>query len=79
MNLSLMPHVDIDTKKILQRLDVQTGGRVQQVIDKSVIDPEDEEMLEDLIMAAINDGYKKADALYDEKMGPFAKAGRGLI
>ena len=38
MNLSLMPHVDIDTKKILQRLDVQTGGRVQQVIDKSVID-----------------------------------------
>ncbi len=38
MNLSLMAQVDIDTKRILQRLDVQTGGRVQQVIDKSVID-----------------------------------------
>ena len=33
-------------------------------IDKDVIDPEDEEMLEDLIMAAILDGYKKADAVY---------------
>ena len=27
-------------------------------------------MLEDLIMAAINDGYKKADEVYKEKMGP---------
>ena len=42
-------------------------------------DEDDIEMLEDLIMAAINDGYKKADALYDEKMGPFAKAGGGLF
>ena len=44
-------------------------------IDKSVIDPEDEEMLEDLIMAAVLDGYKKADAVYQEKMGKFAGAG----
>ena len=36
-------------------------------------------MLEDLIMAAINDGYKKADEQYNEKMGPYAKAGKGLI
>lgn len=44
-------------------------------IDKSVIDPEDEEMLEDLIMAAILDGYKKADAVYQEKMGKFGNMG----
>lgn len=44
-------------------------------IDKSIIDPEDEEMLEDLIMAAILDGYKKADAVYQEKMSRFAGAG----
>ena len=44
-------------------------------IDKSVIDPEDEEMLEDLIMAAILDGYKKADAVYQEKMGKFGGMG----
>ncbi len=46
-------------------------------IDKSVIDPEDEEMLEDLIMAAILDGYKKADAVYKEKMSKFAGMGGG--
>lgn len=46
-------------------------------IDKSVIDPEDEELLEDLVMAAIQDGYKKADAVYQEKMGRFAGAGMG--
>lgn len=44
-------------------------------IDKDVIDPEDEEMLEDLIMAAILDGYKKADAVYQEKMAKFAGMG----
>ena len=46
-------------------------------IDKSVIDPEDEEMLEDLIMAAIHDGYKKADEVYQEKMGKFGAGGMG--
>ncbi|MDE7296729.1 MAG: YbaB/EbfC family nucleoid-associated protein [Clostridia bacterium] len=48
-------------------------------IDKSVIDPEDEEMLEDLILAAINDGYKKADEVYQEKMGKFGGMGGGLF
>lgn len=48
-------------------------------IDKSVIDPEDEEMLEDLIIAAINDGYKKADEVYQEKMGKFGGMGGGLF
>ena len=46
-------------------------------IDKSVIDPEDEEMLEDLIMAAILDGYKKAEEVYQEKMGKFSAGGMG--
>lgn len=41
-------------------------------LDESVVDPEDVEMLEDLIMAAINDGYKKADEVYNEKMAPYA-------
>ncbi len=48
-------------------------------IDKSVIDPEDEEMLEDLIIAAINDGYKKADEVYKEKMARFGGMGGGLF
>ena len=48
-------------------------------IDKSVIDPDDEEMLEDLITAAILDGYKKADAVYEEKMGKYGAMGGGLF
>ena len=44
-------------------------------IDPKVVDPEDVEMLEDLVLAAILDGYKKADAVYEEKMGPFAGMG----
>ncbi len=44
-------------------------------IDKDVIDPEDGEMLEDLILAAILDGYKKADAVYEEKMSKFSGFG----
>ena len=51
-------------------------------IDKSVIDPDDEEMLEDLITAAILDGYKKADEVYQEKMSKFGGMGglgRGLF
>ncbi len=44
-------------------------------IDKEVIDPEDAEMLEDLVLAAILDGYKKADAVYEEKMAKFGGLG----
>ena len=44
-------------------------------LDESVVDPDDIEMLEDLILAAINDGYAKADKVYEEKMGKFGKMG----
>lgn len=38
-------------------------------LDKKVVDPEDIEMLEDLIKAAINEAGKKADDAKDEVMG----------
>lgn len=38
-------------------------------IDPEAVDPEDVETLEDLIMAAVNEGIKKADELMAEKMG----------
>ncbi len=44
-------------------------------LDESVVDPTDVEMLEDLIMAAINDGYAKADKVYEEKMGKYGDMG----
>ena len=44
-------------------------------IKPEAVDPDDVEMLEDLIVAALNDAYAKADKLYEEKMGAFGAAG----
>ncbi|GHU97731.1 hypothetical protein FACS1894211_00060 [Clostridia bacterium] len=44
-------------------------------IKPEAVDPEDVEMLEDLIIAAINEANEKAQELYDSKMGAFG----GLI
>lgn len=37
-------------------------------IDSTVINPEEKEMLEDLILAAVNDGMRKARELVSEEM-----------
>lgn len=44
-------------------------------INPSVVDAEDITMLEDLLIAALNDGYDKADKVYNEKMGAFGGMG----
>ncbi|MDQ3541923.1 MAG: YbaB/EbfC family nucleoid-associated protein [Chloroflexota bacterium] len=38
-------------------------------IDPSAVDPEDVEMLEDLIVTAVQDAMEKAQALAEDKMG----------
>ena len=38
-------------------------------IDKTVVDPNDVEMLQDLVLAAVNDGLKKAKAMMETEMG----------
>lgn len=40
-------------------------------IKPEAVDPDDVEMLEDLIVAAINDAYSVADEEYEDKMGMF--------
>ena len=47
-------------------------------IKPEYVDADDIEMLEDLIIAAINDGYKKAEAVSKDKMGPLG-GGAGLF
>jgi DNA-binding YbaB/EbfC family protein len=37
-------------------------------IDPSIIDPEDSEMLEDLIVAAVNEANKKVDEMMAQEM-----------
>lgn len=44
-------------------------------IDANAVDMDDLTMLEDLIVAALNDGYSKADEVYNEKMGAFGGLG----
>ena len=44
-------------------------------INPDAVDMDDLTMLEDLIVAALNDGYDKADEVYTEKMGAFGGLG----
>ncbi|MBQ2679582.1 MAG: YbaB/EbfC family nucleoid-associated protein [Firmicutes bacterium] len=43
-------------------------------IDPEVVDPDDVEMLEDLILSAVNEAMRMADERYKEVMGKFAGA-----
>ncbi len=50
---------------------------VKVTLDKEAIDPEDKEMLEDLIMAATNEALRKADEASAEAMSKMS-GGMGL-
>lgn len=57
--------VTMTAKKVVQSL----------TINPDAVDTEDLTMLEDLIIAALNDGYEKAEKVYAEKMGAFGGLG----
>ncbi|MDQ0221419.1 YbaB/EbfC family nucleoid-associated protein [Peribacillus cavernae] len=46
---------------------------VEVNIKPEVVDPDDIEMLQDLVLAATNDALKKADELTNQTMGQFTK------
>ena len=48
-----------------------TGGQqvLSVVIDKSVVESGDVEMLQDLVLAAVSDALKKAKTMMEEEMG----------
>lgn len=48
-------------------------------IKPEAVDPNDIEMLEDLIVASFNDAVKKVDELQEELMGPLAGGMGGLF
>ena len=50
---------------------------LEVAIDPQVVDPEDVEMLQDLVLAAVTEALKKSRDLAEEKMGVLAK-GMGL-
>lgn len=57
--------VVMSAKKVVKSINISEGA----------VDTEDLTMLEDLIIAALNDGYAKAEELYNEKMGAFGGLG----
>jgi len=54
---------------------VANGGQdiLSIKIDPEVVDPDDVEMLQDLIIAAVNDALNKAKAMMNEEMGQLTK------
>lgn len=59
---------------------VKVNGKQEVVsitIEKSVVDPEDVDMLQDLVVAAINEGIKRSKDMVSEKMSSLT-GGLGL-
>lgn len=55
---------------------VRVNGRQEVVsirMEREVIDPEDAEMLQDLVLAAVNDGLSRAKAMVNDEMGKLTK------
>lgn len=57
--------VTMNAKKVVQSISIKPDA----------VDTEDLTMLEDLLIAALNDAYDKADEVYAEKMGAFGALG----
>jgi nucleoid-associated protein EbfC len=49
-----------------------TGGVRKVQIDPTVVDPQDVEMLEDLVMAAVSEAQSKARGTYESEMSKLA-------
>jgi len=70
-----------------ERIEMTSGGGAVKVvingkkevleieIAPEVVDPDDVEMLQDLIMTALNEAMRKADELYQNAMGKFGGMG----
>ena len=73
-----------------KELEVSSGGGVVKVtisgkkeikdlvIDPSAVDPEDVEMLQDLLISAVNEAFRQADEMVQKEMGKLMPAGMGL-
>lgn len=84
---SQMKTMQEDLKK--RTVEVTAGGGAVKVvingdkelqslmIDKAAVDPEDVEMLQDLVMAAVNESIKKVDDMMAAEMGKLT-SGLGL-
>ncbi len=59
---------------------VSGTGEVRRVhVDPSVVDPEDVEMLEDLVLAAVTDGLRRAQEMQQARMGAVTGGMEGAL
>ena len=55
------------------------GGEIKEIkIDPKAIDPDDPEMLEDMVLAAVNEALRSANGLIQSKLGPAMGGLEGL-
>ena len=81
---------DAQEKLDAQEYEAQSGGGVVSVkvngkrellsltIDPKVVDPDDVEMLQDLVMAAVNEALRKGEANREETMNKMAPGMGGM-
>ena len=72
-----------------KQLEVSAGGGVVKIvitgkkeireltIDPSAVDPEDIEMLQDLLVSAVNEAIRQADEMVNKELGKFMPSGFG--
>ena len=67
--------VDVSTGGGAVKLTMNGEKKVTSItIDKSAVDPDDVEMLKDLICAAFNDATKRVDDMMAEEMGKLSSS-----
>jgi DNA-binding YbaB/EbfC family protein len=55
------------------------GGEIKEIkIDPKAIDPDDPELLEDMVLAAVNEALRSAQSLIESKLGPALGDLRGM-
>jgi DNA-binding YbaB/EbfC family protein len=55
------------------------SGEIKEIkIDPKAIDPDDPEMLEDMVLAAVNEALRSANGLIESKLGPAMGGLHGL-
>jgi DNA-binding protein YbaB len=67
--------VSFDMNKMMEQVQqmqsqMQQAQEEQNKIDPKAIDPNDPEMLEDMVVAAVNEAIRSAHALVEAKLGP---------
>ena len=55
------------------------GGEIKEItIDPKAIDPDDPEMLADMVVAAVNEALRASQSLMESKLGPALGGLRGM-